>query len=69
MTGFSLDQSSSSKGTVTEAFVDSSLDGLLFVCYNDCKPIPLTGLKSVVFDKPLKAKKVRVHPTKWSGNP
>lgn len=69
MTGFSFDQNDGSKGTITEVFVDYSLDSLLFVCVNDCKPVSLAGLKSIVFDRPLKAKKIRVHPTKWNGAP
>lgn len=69
VTGFSFDQSDPTKGSITEAFVDYSLDGLLFVCYKDCAPVSLSALKSIVFDRPLKAKKIRVHPTKWSANP
>jgi hypothetical protein len=69
VSGFSTDQNDLPNGTITEAFVDYSLDGLLFTCYKACQPITLTKISNIVFDQPLKAKKIRVHPSKWTGSP
>lgn len=69
VTGFTVENNSASKGSISEVFVDFSLDGLLFNCYAGCKPFMIPNSLKVVFDKPVKAKKIRVHPVNWVGNP
>jgi hypothetical protein len=56
----------SSKGTITQFYIDYSVDGSTFVCYNDCKP---TNLVDLTFASPIKSTKMRIHPTKWTGSP
>ena len=58
----------SGNGAISEFFIDYSLDGSYFSCYNNCSPISVTTTRYVL-GTPLKAKNVRIHPTKWTGTP
>jgi hypothetical protein len=55
-------------GSVKQYYLDYSPDGSKFVCYKDCVPIEATE-KVYIFDTPVLAKSMRVHPVKWVGEP
>lgn len=68
MKGFSLIYQSQSTGSVSEITIEYSTDGVNFVCYQDCKPIALTG-DGLVFPSPLLSEKVHVHFVTYTGHP
>ena len=53
---------------MTEVKVEYSADGLNFVCYNNCDPLPLTN-NGYAFPAPVLAEKMHIHFTKYEGKP
>ena len=49
-------------------YVDYSVDGINFDCYDECRGFPIKEGK-MLFNKPVFGSKMRVHPTKYSGDP
>ena len=68
VTAINFPTTTNTTGAITEFYIDYSLDGNYFSCYQNCSAIPVSGSK-YSFKSALKAKNVRVHPTKWSGAP
>lgn len=66
--GFAIDNQASQKGSIENVYVDYSVDGIEFTCYDECRPISIVnGL--VKFDKNVFGTKVRVHITGYQGEP
>lgn len=63
-----LQEPKENKGHLKQYYMDYSPNGSKYVCFKDCVPIEATE-KVYIFDKPILAKSVRVHPVKWTGEP
>jgi len=68
VTGFTVQNDAGSNGTITSVYVDYSIDGIEFTCYNGCQPINLVD-GCVKFNKNVFGTKVRVHVSSYQGEP
>jgi len=68
VTGFVIQNDAGAKGTVTSVFVDYSVDGIEFTCYNECQAINVVD-GVVKFNKTVFGTKVRVHISGYQGEP
>lgn len=68
VTGLTIQYDQGSKGKITSVYVDYSIDGIQFVCYNLCQAISVNdGI--IKFSKTLFGSKVRVHISGYEGEP
>jgi hypothetical protein len=64
--GFSLIPNKQSKGTIDAVAIKYSLDGVNFVCFDNCRDVALIN-QSYRLDPRVTASKLRVYPSKWTG--
>ena len=68
MDGFVIQNDAVLKGIITSVYVDYSVDGIDFTCYDECRSINITdGI--VKFNKSVFGTKVRVHISGYQGEP
>ena len=68
MNGFTIQNNPGAKGSITSVYVDYSVDGIEYTCYNECKTINITdGI--VKFNKSVFGSKARVHISGYKGEP
>ena len=66
--GFSLLPNPGSKGAITSVSLKYSTDGVKFECYNNCTDVELSQ-GSFRLNPRVTASKLRVYPSKWTGEP
>lgn len=66
--GFSFVPNAGSKGTIDSVYVRYSQDGVKFSCYDECKEVALDRGSHRLSPR-VTATKLRVYPSKWSGQP
>ena len=66
--GFTIENKAPLKGSISSVYVTYSVDGIEFICYDECRAINISG-GVVRFDKSVFGTKVRVHITGYQGEP
>ena len=68
MNGFAIENQAAQKGSISRVYVDYSVDGIEFVCYDECRPMSI-GDGTVRFNKSVFGTKMRVHVAEYQGEP
>ena len=66
--GFNLLPNKDSNGVIETVIIRYSVDGVKFLCYNECKQVALTQ-NSFKLNPRVTASKLRIYPGKWKGDP